>query len=107
MEAANLLNERRAEAAKEKNNMKRIIAIACVSVFTLGSALGGEASQADQKWLTAIEKKVSQGDTKISTPSEDRVNLLKDWAGKNGYSTTVTKLDSGYRVELSKSLAQK
>jgi hypothetical protein len=87
--------------------MKRIIAIACGSLLILGSTLAGELNQVDQKWLTAIEKKVAQGDTKISTPSEERVNLLKDWAGKNGYSATVTKNEGSYRVELSKSLANK
>ncbi len=87
--------------------MKRIIAITCAGVLTLAAAFAGEPSQADQKWLTAIEKKVAQGDTKVSTPSQERVNLLKDWAGKNGYSASVTKLDGGYRIDLSKSLAQK
>jgi hypothetical protein len=87
--------------------MKRIIAITCVSLFTLGSAFAGEPSQADQKWLTVIEKKVGQGDTQVSTPSEERVNLLKEWAGKNAYSVTVTKSEGSYRIELSKSLAKK
>ncbi len=87
--------------------MKRIIAIVSVGLLTLSGALAAEPSQSDQKWLTAIEKKVAQGDSKISTPSEERVNLLKDWAGKNGYSTTVTKSEGSYRVDLSKTLAKK
>lgn len=87
--------------------MKKIMAIACVGLLSISAMLATETNPGDQKWLTAIEKKVAQGDTKISTPSQERVNLLKDWAGKNGYSTTVTKSDGGYRVELSKSLAQK
>jgi len=87
--------------------MKRIIAIACVGMWSISSALAGEPSQNDQKWLTAIEKKITQGDTKVSTPSEERVNLLKEWAGKNGYSATVTKSDATYRIELSKGLAKK
>ncbi len=87
--------------------MKQIIALACVGFLTLSAALAAEPSQNDQKWLTAIEKKVAQGDTKISTPSEERVNLLQDWAGKNSYTATVTKSEGSYRVELTKSLAQK
>ena len=73
----------------------------------MGSTLAGELNQIDQKWLTAIEKKVAQSDTNISTPNEERVNLLKEWAGKHGYTATVIKSDTTYRVELSKSLAGK
>lgn len=89
--------------------MKRIIAIACGVLLSISSALASEPSQADQKWLTVVQKMVSQGETKISTPSEDRVQLLKEWAGKNGYTADVTKREASYRVELSKtkSLAQK
>ena len=42
-----------------------------------------------------------------STPKEDRVKLLKEWAVKRGYSTQVTKTETGFRVELSKNIAQK
>jgi hypothetical protein len=87
--------------------MKRIIAIVSVSLLTLSGALAAEPSQSDQKWLAAIEKKVAQGDTRVSTPNESRVSLLKEWAGKNGYTATVTKNDATYRIELSRSLAQK
>ncbi|MCU0784085.1 MAG: hypothetical protein MUF81_08580 [Verrucomicrobia bacterium] len=87
--------------------MKQIIAIACGGLLSISSALAGEPSQGDQKWLTAIEQKVAQGDTKISTSSEERVKLLKEWAGTKGYTVVVTKCDASYRVELSKSLAQK
>jgi hypothetical protein len=87
--------------------MKSIIAVAIGGLLTINSALAGDPNPVDQKWLTVVEKKVAQGDTRISTPSEGRVKILKEWAAKNGYSTKVTKRDAGYNVELSKSLAQK
>jgi hypothetical protein len=94
-------------ATREIDHIKRIIAIACVGVFSLSLATAGEPSQAEQKWLTVIEKKAGQGDTQVSTPSEERVNLLKEWAGKNNYSVTVRKSEGSYRMKLSKSLAKK
>lgn len=66
-----------------------------------------EPSQSDQKWLDAVQKMVAKGDTKISTPSADRVKLLKDWAVKKGYSVEVTKVVSDFKVVLTKTLAQK
>jgi hypothetical protein len=77
------------------------------SLLVAVSVLAGEPDKADQKWLEAVQKMVSSGQTGISTPSEGRVQLLKDWAGKRGYSVEVTKSETHYRVELSKKLAQK
>ena len=65
-----------------------------------------EPSQADQKWLGAVEKMVAKGESTVSTPSQDRVKLVQDWAAKRGYSAQVTKTDAGYRIVLTKSLAQ-
>jgi hypothetical protein len=50
---------------------------------------------------------VAKGDTKVSTRSQDRVKLLKDWAAKKGFSVEVTQTEAGFRLVLSKSLAQK
>jgi hypothetical protein len=86
--------------------MKRIIAIASLGLFTLSAAVAAEPSQADQKWLTAVEQKVAKGDKVVSTPNKDRVNLLKKWADEKGYTLVVTKTGENYRVELSKSLAR-
>jgi hypothetical protein len=86
--------------------MKKITIIAIGCLLTLNLALAGDPSPADQKWLGAVEKMVSEGQTKISTPSEDRKNLLQEWADKHSYSATVTKNDSGYQIELSKGLAK-
>ena len=50
---------------------------------------------------------VAKGDNKLSTPSEVRANLLKEWGNKNGYSVKATKTETGYSIEVSKNLAQK
>jgi len=69
-------------------------------------------SEADQKWLQTVEKMVTKGETKVSTSSEDRVTLVKDWAEKKGYSVTVIKSEKAFRLELtskdsSKNVVQK
>ena len=81
--------------------MKRITIVALGCLLTLNIALAADPAPSDQKWLTAVEKMVTQGGTTISTPSKDRVDLLKDWAKKKGFSIEVTKSDKGYRAELS------
>ena len=55
---------------------------------------------------------VAKGDNKVSTSSEERVNLAKDWAGKNGYSVKVTKEGNSFKLEFAskdsgKTVAQK
>lgn len=87
--------------------MKTIAIIALASLLTVGTAFASEPTAADQKWLTAVQKMVADGQTKVSTPSKDRVSLLEKWAEKKGYSVQVTKNDTGYRVELSKALSGK
>jgi hypothetical protein len=41
-----------------------------------------EASDADKKWGQAVETKIAQGATTISTPSESRAKLAKELASK-------------------------
>ena len=82
-----------------------LFVIGCFLTVTL-SALA-EPKEADQKWLKAVEEMVVKGEKRISTPSEERVNLLKKWAGKEGYSVQVTRTEKGYSIEVSKSIAQK
>ena len=86
--------------------MKKLIAVALACLFTATVALAGSPSEADQKWLTVVEKKIVDGETNVSTPSEGRVHLLKEWAAKKSYSVEVTKVDDGFRVKLSKQLAK-
>jgi len=54
-----------------------------------------------------VEKKLTSGQMHVSTPAPKRVSLLQEWATKNGYSVQVTKTDTSYRLELSKSIAKK
>ncbi len=83
-----------------------------LSVLLLGMALlssigfAGNISEADQKWLTVVEKMVGEGKTTVSTTTDERVKLAKNWAAKQGYSTEVAKTDKGFKVTFSKTLAQ-
>jgi rRNA maturation endonuclease Nob1 len=81
--------------------MKILAALSLSCLLAAGSVVAGETNEADQKWVQVVEKMVANGDRKITTPSETRVNLLKDWAAKNGYSLSVTKTDTGFSVEVS------
>ncbi len=88
--------------------MKKIAALLLGGSLIFSLVALAEPKEADQKWLGAVEKMVTSGQSKVSTPSEDRVNLLKEWAGKNGYSVSTTKTRTGYTIEISKKVvAQK
>jgi len=92
---------------KEIQIMKKLLALTSACMLIASVALAGQSSEADQKWLQVVEKKITSGQTQISTPAQERVALLKQWAASNGYSAQVTQTTTSYRVELSKSLAQK
>jgi hypothetical protein len=87
--------------AYERNIMKKFAVLLLGSCLITGYAFAGEPTAADQKWLQAVEKLVADGQKKVSTPSQDRANLLKEWAAKNGYSVQVTKTDAGFSLEVS------
>jgi len=87
--------------------MKKIAIAALSCLLTLGFAFAGGTTSADQKWLLAVEKMVADGQTTVSTPNKERMNLLKEWADKKGYSVEVTESDASYRLRLSKSVAKK
>jgi hypothetical protein len=75
--------------------------------FTLVSAVAfaeGDAS-ADQKWLAVVAKMVEQGKDSVSTGSETRVSLVKNWASEKGLTAEVKKTDQGFQITFSKSLA--
>jgi hypothetical protein len=86
--------------------MKKIIIVVAGFLLTLSPVLADGTATADQKWLTAVQKMVAEGQTKVSTPKKERLTLLKEWATKNGYSIQVTQNDAGYRIALSKNLAK-
>lgn len=87
--------------------MKKLTVLTLGGLLTLSLAFAGEPSAADQKWLQVVEKKVVEGQTQVSTPILERVTLVKDWAGKNGYAVQVTKTENSFQIALSKSIAQK
>jgi hypothetical protein len=80
--------------------MKKFAAVLLGCALTFGFTSLAETTPADQKWLEAVEKMVTNGEKKVSTPKEERVALLKEWSGKKGYTVKVTKNDKGYVIEL-------
>jgi hypothetical protein len=70
-------------------------------------ALADNTTDADQKWLAAVAKMVEQGISTVSTPSEERVTLAKNWAASKGFGTDIKKTAQGFQVTFSKSLATK
>ena len=87
--------------------MKKLIVLLTGCLLTVNLALAGQPTEADQKWLAAVEKKVTAGETEVSTPSDERVELAKDWAASNGFTVKVTRATRSYHLEFSKHLAQK
>jgi hypothetical protein len=87
-------------------HMKKFVAIVASCVLLASYSALAEPSAADQKWLTAVQKMAENGQTKISTPSPERLKLVKDWATQQGYQAEVTKTDTGFSVELQKHLAK-
>ena len=87
--------------------MKKLAVLLLGFSLTFTFAALGEVKAADQKWLEAVQKMVAKGEKTVSTPNADRVSLLKEWGGKNGYSVKATKTEAGYSIEISKSLAKK
>jgi hypothetical protein len=79
--------------------MKKLTALLLGCLLSTTFAFAGEPNAADQKWLQAIENMVTKGEKKVTTSKEDRVNLVKDWAGKNGYSVKVTKAGNCFNIE--------
>ena len=87
--------------------MKKLTALTAACILMAGLAFAGQPNEADQKWLEVVQKKVIEGQTQVSTPIEERVTLLKEWAGKHGYAVAVTQNENGYRLAVSKNIAQK
>jgi hypothetical protein len=87
--------------------MKKLTALALGCLLMVNFAAFGEVSSVDQKWLEAVQNMVEKGEKKVTTSKESRVDLVKEWATKQGYSVKVTKVDGSFQVELSKHIAQK
>ena len=86
--------------------MKRITVAIIGALLLAASVVMANPSAADQKWLEAVQKMVEQGQTQISTPSKERVDLFKDWAAKKGVSVVVTQVDSSYKLEITKTVVK-
>jgi hypothetical protein len=87
--------------------MKKITALTLGCLLVVASASAGEPTAADQKWLEVVSKKVTEGQAKASTPSEQRVALAKEWASKKGYTVEVAKTDKSFQLTFAKQLASK
>jgi hypothetical protein len=87
--------------------MKKLTALALGCLLMVNFAAFGEVSSVDQKWLEAVQNMVEKGEKKVTTSKENRVDLVKEWATKKGFSVKVTKVDGSFQLELSKSIAQK
>jgi hypothetical protein len=81
--------------------------VLCSLLVSLALAAPAEIKPADQKWLDAVQKMVAKGEHTVSTPKEDRANLLKAWGKEHGYTVKIAKTDTGYKIEVTKELAQK
>lgn len=87
--------------------MKKLTAFTSALLLTAMLSFANTPSEADQKWLQAVEKKITEGQAQVSTPSETRVSLLKEWASTKGYSVNVTKTESSFQLEVNRAYAQK
>ncbi len=86
--------------------MKKLTAFTSALLLTVGIAIAGTPSEADQKWLEVAQKKATEGQ-RISTPNEARAELLKEWAIAKGYSIEVTKTEKSFQIEVTRAYAQK
>lgn len=78
----------------------KIAVLALSMVLISGFVASAEPNDVDKKWLGAVQTMVTEGKTKVTTPSETRVALLKEWGAQKGYAVQVTKSDTGFTVEL-------
>ncbi|MGA3283621.1 MAG: hypothetical protein ABSD57_04085 [Verrucomicrobiota bacterium] len=86
--------------------MKKIIVAMVSSLLFACSVAQAEPSAADQKWLEVVQKMVEKGQTKLSTPSQERVKLFQTWASQHGLTVVVTKADSNFKIEVTKPVAK-
>lgn len=85
--------------------MKKIIVAMVSSLLFACSVAQAEPSAVDQKWLEAVQKMVEKGQTKLSTPSQERVKLFQTWASHHGLTVMVAQADSTYKLEVTKTVA--
>lgn len=86
--------------------MKKLSVLLLGITLLSSVAFAENVSDADAKWLTVVEKMVVDGKKEVSTPSDARVALLKNWAVKKGYTAEVAKSDKGFTVTFAKGIAK-
>ena len=86
--------------------MKKLSVLLLGMTLLSGIAFAENVSEADAKWLNVVEKMVNDGKKEVSTASDARVTLVKNWAVKKGYAAEVTKTEQGYKVAFSKGIAK-
>ncbi len=85
-----------------KKNMKKIAAFA-LGLFLASTLVSfAEPTEADKKWLGAVKTMVTEGKNKVTTPSQERVDLLKKWGADQGYTVKVTKTEKGFALEVTR-----
>lgn len=82
--------------------MKKIAVLIVGLALTFSYVAQAEVSDADKKWLKVVETMVAEGKTKVTTPSQSRADLAKEWAAKSGYTVQVSKTATGFQLDLSK-----
>jgi hypothetical protein len=82
--------------------MKKLPVMLLALALASAAAFAVTTTEADQRWLSAVEKMVQEGKTQISTASEERLALAKNWAATQGYETQVTRIGQSYQVTFSK-----
>lgn len=87
--------------------MKKLFIALLGLALVAGAAFAGTPTEADQKWLAAVEKMVEQGKNEISTSSVERVELAKNWAAGKGFRTEVKQSGQAYQITFSKAPASK
>ena len=86
--------------------MKKVIIATAGFLLIACSVALAEPGAADQKWLEVVQKMVEKGQTKLSTPSPERVKLFQTWASQHGLTVAVTRADSNYKIEVTKPVAK-
>jgi hypothetical protein len=83
--------------------MKKVISALVGVCWIAGTVAIAAPSESDQKWLDTVQKMVERGNNRVTTPSNERVNLVKDWSAKSGMTVKVTQAGSSYTMEITSS----
>jgi len=71
------------------------------SLMVTYAVSASELSEADQKWAAAVEKMITKGTQRISTPDAKRAELAVELAKKLNHEGRIEKSQTGYVVYFS------